>query len=94
MERIGEDVCERGHVIPSQLVVCRYGNPKYACPAGHAVKSAALPEGVVVECIPSPHRSAGRTEYEASVNAHVATAKYADFLPLHRLEGIFCTGPS
>ena len=78
MQLIGEDVTERGHVIPAQVVVNRYVRKKYACPDGHAVKTASAPEGVVEGA-----------KYEASVVAHIATAKYSDHLPLHRLEGIF-----
>ena len=78
MQPIGEDVAERGHLIPARIVVHRYVKKKYGCPAGHAVKTAEMPEGVVA-----------KGKYEASVYAHVATAKYADHLPLHRQEGIF-----
>jgi transposase len=78
MQPIGEDVTERGHVVPARIVVRRYVRKKYACPAGHAVKTAPGVEGVVEGA-----------KYEPSVYAHVATAKYADHLPLHRLEGIF-----
>jgi len=78
MRAIGEDVSERGHLIPARIVVHRYVRRKYACPAGHAVKTAPLPDGVIA-----------KGKYEASVYAYVATAKYADHLPLHRLEGIF-----
>ena len=78
MQLIGEDVTERGHVIPAQVVVKRYVRRKYACPDGHAVKTAPAPEGVIEGA-----------KYEASVYAHIATAKYSDHLPLHRLEGIF-----
>ena len=78
MQPIGEEVAERGHMIPAKIVVRRYVKKKYACPAGHAVKTAKTPEGVI-----------DRAKYEASVYAHVATSKYADHLPLHRLEGIF-----
>ena len=78
MKRIGEDVTERGHCIPARIVVKQYVRTKYACPDGHAVKTAELPDGVI---------DGGK--YEASVYAHIATSKYADHLPLHRLEGIF-----
>jgi transposase len=78
MQRIGEDITERGHCIPARVVVKRYVRSKYACPDGHGVKTAGLPDGVI---------DGGK--YEASVYAHVATSKYADHLPLHRLEGIF-----
>jgi transposase len=77
MRLIGEDTSERGHMVPARVVVRRYVRRKYACPDGHAVKTASAPEGVI-----------DTAKYEASVYAHVATAKYADHLPLHRLEGI------
>jgi len=78
MRAIGEEVTERGHMVPARIVVRRYVRKKYACPDGHGVKTAPAPEGVI-----------DGAKYEASVYAHVATAKYADHLPLHRLEGIF-----
>lgn len=78
MPLIGEDVSERGHVIPARIVVHRYVRKKYGCPDGHAIKTAPMPEGVI-----------DGAKYEASVYAHVVSAKYADHLPLHRLEGIF-----
>lgn len=78
MHVIGEDISERGHVTPARIVVHRYVRKKYACPDGHAIKTAAVPEGVI-----------DGAKYEASVYAHVVSAKYADHLPLHRLEGIF-----
>ena len=78
MRAIGEDITERGHMVPARIVVRRFVRKKYACPDGHAVKTASLPDGVI-----------DGAKYEASVYAHVATAKYADHLPLHRLQGIF-----
>lgn len=78
LKLIGEESTERGHMVPARLVVKRYVRQKYACPDGHQVKTASLPDGVI---------DGGK--YEASVYAHVATAKYADHQPLHRLEGIF-----
>ena len=78
MRPFGEDTCERGHIVPARIVVRRYVKKKYSCPDGHAVKTAPTPEGVI-----------DKAKYEASVYAHVATSKYADHLPLHRLEGIF-----
>ncbi len=78
MRHIGTDVTERGHIIPSRLVVKRYVRHKYACPRGHMVKSAPMPAGVVE-----------KAKYEPSVYAHIVTAKYGDHLPLHRLQGIF-----
>lgn len=78
MRAFGEEVCERGHIVPAKLSVRRYVRTKYACPKGHSVKTAPMPDGVV---------DGGK--YEASVYAHVAVAKYGDHLPLNRLQGIF-----
>jgi len=77
LRRIGEEITERGHIVPARVVVRRYVRPKYACPDGHAVKTAALPDGVI---------DGGK--YEASVYAHVVASKYSNHLPLHRLEGM------
>lgn len=81
MRLIGVDVTERGHVVPARMSVKRYERKKYACKHGHAVKVAPLPDGVV-----------DRGKYEASVYAHVATSKYADHMPLNRIENIFKRG--
>ena len=78
LRRIGEEVTERAGIVPAKLFVKRYVRPKYACPDGHCVRAAELPDSVI---------DGGK--YEASVYAHVATAKYSDHLPLHRLQGIF-----
>jgi len=78
MKFIGNEVSERGHFIPAKLVVNRYVRGKYACPRGHTVKCAPMPQGVI-----------DKGKYEASVYAHVVTSKYSDHLPLNRLQGIF-----
>ena len=78
MREIGEDVSERGHIVPAKIIVRRYVKKKYACPDGHAVRTAEGPPALIDRC-----------KYEPSVYAHVATAKYCDHLPLHRLSGIF-----
>jgi len=77
MQLIGEEVCERGHYIPGRFVVNRYVKKKYGCPDGHTVKTAEAPPALIDRC-----------KYEPSVYAHIATAKYCDHLPLHRLSGI------
>lgn len=78
LKRIGEEITERGHIIPARVIVRRYVRPKYACPEGHTVRTANLPSSLI-----------DRAKYEPSAYAYLATAKYADHLPLHRLEGIF-----
>ena len=77
MRLIGTDVTERGHWVPARVVVRRYERKKYACPNGHGIVTAKAPEGVVKGA-----------KYEPSVYAFIATSKYADHLPLHRLQGI------
>ena len=78
MQPIGEDVTERGHMVPAKVVVRRYLKKKYACPEGHAVKTAVAPAALIDRC-----------KYEPSVYAHVTASKYCDHIPLHRLSGIF-----
>jgi transposase len=78
MVLIGEDITERGEVIPAKIVVHRYLRLKYACPNGHGVKMRDLPPSLI-----------DKAKYEISTYAHVATAKYCDHVPLHRLAGIF-----
>jgi transposase len=78
MRCIGEESCERGHVVPAQILVHRYVRKKYACPAGHAMKTAEAPAALIERC-----------KYEPSVYAHIAVAKYSDHLPLHRQSEIF-----
>lgn len=75
---IGEETCERGHIIPAQVVVFRYVKKKYACPNGHCVKTPDTPPSLIDRC-----------KYEPSVYAHLVASKYMDHLPLHRLSGIF-----
>ena len=78
MHAFGEETTERGHIIPARLVVKRYVRKKYACPGGHAVRTAELPPSLIEKC-----------KYEPSVYAQLAVAKYGDHLPLHRLSGIY-----
>jgi len=78
MQIIGKEICERGHYVPSRIVVRRYVKLKLGCPDGHAIRTAEAPAALIDRC-----------KYEPSVYAHIATAKYCDHLPLHRLSGIF-----
>ncbi|MFT7620770.1 MAG: transposase [Planctomycetota bacterium] len=78
LRSIGEDICERGHLFPAQIVVNRYIKLKYACPKGHGVKTAEAPAPILERC-----------KYEPSVYANIVVSKYADHLPLNRQESIF-----
>jgi transposase len=76
---IGQDVREQLEFIPASLVVLEHIRPKYACRAcqAHVVIAERLPEPID-KGLPGP-----------GLLAHVAVSKYADHLPLYRLEGIF-----
>jgi transposase len=78
MQKIKEQITERGDLIPSRVRIKRYVAAVYACPNGHEMRTAPVPEAVVP-----------RAKYEASVYANLAVSKYGDHLPLNRLEGIF-----
>ena len=78
LKHIGDDVVERGHLVPSQWIVNRYTKAKYACPKGHEVKTAQAPSAVMDRC-----------KYEPSVYAAVAVSKFEDHQPLERQESIF-----
>jgi transposase len=78
LERIGEDVSEQLDVIPAKVRVLRHIRPKYACPCcRQGIKTAPMPPQPIPKSIASP-----------GLLAHVATAKYADALPLYRQEDI------
>lgn len=76
---IGREVREQVEFIPASIVVLEHVRPKYACPACQAnvVIADRLPEPIE-KGLPGP-----------GLMAYVATSKYADHLPLYRLEGIF-----
>ena len=78
LRAIGDDISERGHLMPAQFLVNRYIRRKYACPQGHCVKTAKAPVPLLDRC-----------KYEASVFANIVVSKYSDHLPLYRQEGIF-----
>jgi transposase len=73
---IGEDVCERGHVVPVTVTVRRWVSKKYGCPHGHMIMTAeGAPQGLV-----------DRAKWTTETYAFVVVAKYGDHMPLDRLE--------
>jgi transposase len=76
---IGEDVTEKIEIVPARVFVRRHVRPRYACGAcKERVAQAPLPS------FPIPRASAG-----ASLLAFLLISKYADHLPLCRMERIF-----
>lgn len=76
--KIGEEVSERLDYKPSSLFVVECVRPKYACRGCHG-------EVVVTPLPPEP---LPRSLAAPGLLAHVITAKFADHLPLYRLESI------
>jgi transposase len=76
--RIGADLTEELDYIPASLVIREYVRPKYAC--------ARCQQGVVQAALPARPIEKGRPG--PGLLAHVVSAKYADHLPLYRLEQI------
>ncbi|MFO0863561.1 MAG: transposase [Gemmataceae bacterium] len=75
----GEDVREQLDYVPASLYVVRHVCRKYACPKCHDyVAGASRPESPIERGLPGP-----------GLLAQVVVSKYADHLPLHRLERIF-----
>ncbi len=78
LARIGEERSEQLEVIPAAAHVLVNVRPKYACPKCHeGVKTTPLPPQPIPKSIASP-----------GLLAFVTVSKYADGLPLYRLEGI------
>lgn len=77
-QRIGEEVTEKLDFIPASFRVQKIVRPKYACKhCQNYVSIADLPPMAIDKGIPAE-----------GLLAHVITSKYADHLPLNRLEGI------
>jgi len=76
---IGEEVSEQLEYVPASFFVRQQVRFKYACPEcqGNVVIAAGAAQPID-KGLPGP-----------GLMAHVLTSKYADHLPLNRLEGIF-----
>ena len=77
---IGEDISEQLDIIPEEIYVIHNILPKYAC--------RQCDEGGVTTA-PVPTRIIPKSNVTPGLLAYVATAKYVDGLPLHRMEKMF-----
>lgn len=75
--RMGEEITEQYAVRPAQVYVIRTIRPKYRLADGRIVTA------------PMPVMAHPRSNASESILAHIATAKYADHLPLNRQLEIF-----
>jgi transposase len=78
LRKIGEDLTEVLEYVPSAFKVIQHLRPKLSCRACETIVQAPLPSLPIERGRPGP-----------GLLAHVAVAKYADGLPLHRQSGIY-----
>jgi transposase len=77
--KIGEEVTEKLEYKPASFYVKKYVRAKYACKnCQNNISIGQLPPMIIDKGVPGE-----------SLLAHIITCKYADSLPLNRLEGIF-----
>ena len=79
MRRFAEESTETLEYVPASFVVVEHVRPKFSCPKCHDAVAIAPPPSLPID--------KGRPG--VGLLAHVLVSKYADHLPLHRLEGIF-----
>jgi transposase len=77
--RIGADLTEELDYVPASFVIREYVRPKYAC--------GRCQQGVGQAVLPARPIEKGRAG--PGLLAHLVSSKYADHLPLYRLEQIF-----
>jgi transposase len=73
--KIGEDISEQLDVEPARFFVHRHIRPQYACRACETITAAAIPPAIIDGGLAAP-----------GLLAWVAISKYADHLPLYRIE--------
>jgi transposase len=78
-QKFGEDISEQLDYRPASLFVCQHVRFKYACPKCHDhVTVGHVPIAIINKGLPGP-----------GLLAQITASKYADHLPLHRLERIW-----
>ena len=74
LEQIGQETSEQLDIIPAQVKVIRHVRLKYACPCCQQHVATAA----------KPAQPLGKSMAAPGLLAYIATAKYADALPLYR----------
>jgi transposase len=82
--RIGEVTSEQFDLIPARAQVLQHVRFKYACRSCEGTSN----EGPAVVTAEMPAQPIPRSNASPGLLAHIATAKFADGMPLYRLEGI------
>lgn len=83
LHRMGEDVTEQLHIVPAQVSVLQHVRFKYAC--RHCEQHAT---SCRIVTSPMPAQSIPGSIASASTLATILTAKYADGMPLYRMESV------
>src|SRR5260364_95745 len=84
MHRIGEDISEQLHIPPRQVWVWQHVRFKYGCRhcERHEIRAPVVRAEMPAQPLPGSVAS-------AATIATVMTSKYADGLPLYRMEQVF-----
>ena len=83
-QKIGEESSWQVEYIPGRFERIEHARIKYAC--RHCEQNAENPNIAVAD---KPHQAIDKGLAGPGLLAYVVTAKYADYLPLYRLESIF-----
>jgi transposase len=83
--RIGQETSEKLDIVPAKIQVIRHIRYKYACKNCEGVED----DGPTVKIAPTPPQIIAKGMATPGLLAYIATAKYADALPLYRQEKIF-----
>jgi transposase len=87
-QRIGSEVSEQLDYRPASLFVIEHIRHTYACPACSRTNDSADGQPPTITTASRPSNPIGKGLPGPGLLAHVVTSKFADHLPLHRLEGI------
>ncbi len=79
---IGDKVSEQLDIVPMKIQVIRHIRKQYACPTCKAKGEAMIKTAV------KPKQAIEKSQASAGLLAYIATAKYADGLPLYRQSSI------
>jgi transposase len=85
LSRIGQEASEKLDIVPAKIQVIRHIRYKYACKNCEGVED----DGPTIKIAPLPPQIIAKGMATPGLLAYIATAKYADALPLYRQEKIF-----
>ncbi|MFM7386058.1 MAG: IS66 family transposase [Betaproteobacteria bacterium] len=84
LTRIGETTAEQFDIVPARAQVLQHVRFKYACRTCEGTSH----DGPTVVTAPMPAQPIPKSNASPGLLAHITTMKYADGMPLYRVEGI------